>query len=179
MEQIAARLRAQAAAPDLAALPGRAAALLHDATFLRQQLSNPEARLTEARAALASLAAEARTAWQRYPAVGHGGFHGGGPDPRPLALAWAVRFVREVGLYRPDELTAMLADATVTPAWAAAEALRFCVFLAALRLPLDEVLEGRLRQSGLEAQALELARVLAAARLPPMAADRDATATTC
>lgn len=165
---IAARLRAtDDGTADSLTLAARVVAMLCDVAFLHEQVADPDARLAEAREALAALESEASAAWHRYPAVGRGGFHGGQPDRRPLALAWVVRFVQEAAVYRPDELAAMLREGTITPTWAAAEAVRFSAFLAALHEPLEAMLAGHIQQPDLAARAEAIARTLAAVRLPP------------
>jgi hypothetical protein len=115
-------------------------ALLTDDDFLRAQLAAPEALVDEARRALATLEAEARDAWRRYPAVAGSGFHSGPPDVRPLLLAWTVRHVREAGFYTPDELERLAEDGEGSRAWLGVEAFRLCAYLAALRAVLDRLL---------------------------------------
>lgn len=127
---------------DVDTLFERAAALLTDLDFLEEQLATPEARLQEARSALAALEAEAVDAWGRYPLTVGSSFHCGPVDPRPLLLAWTVQQIYESGLYMPAELERMRAAGEVTDAWMALEALRLIAFVATLRTLTDGILRG-------------------------------------
>lgn len=151
---------------DAEALERRAAALLADAVFLQRQLAQPEARVAEARAALAALDADAADAWRRYPAVGGGGFHSGQPDPRPFLVAWTAAHVREAGFYTADELERMQAAGEIMSGWMAAESLRLCAFLAVVRPLLDGLQAGRIRPSDYTASVKDLARRFTRAAVP-------------
>jgi hypothetical protein len=129
--------------------------LLADPEAVEAEVGNSTARIEATRMAFDAIAAEARSAFRRFPAIAAGAsFHGGPADTRAAALYATVSRIREGGLYLPQELAMMEAEGQITKTWAAVESLRLAAFLVALR-PLI---------TGLEGGALRSERYLAAVR---------------
>jgi hypothetical protein len=117
-------------------------------------------------AARAALEAAAREAFVRAPVSrSTAAFHSALPDLRPFVLYRLPGLLREAGLYTPDELRALAADAPA--AWLAREATRQLAILASVRAAVRRLEAGELAPADFPAAIRSAAREAAAIQPSP------------
>lgn len=155
----------------VAGLLEAAATFFGDSAALSAELADAVALERETRERYVLLEREVRAAYQRYPVVRRGSFHGGTPELRPPALYATLSTLQKGGLYLPAELDALRAageanDAFVTAAW-----LRLAVAIEAVFVLIAAVDDERIEPKGYREGVEELARTAGglpmAARVAP------------